>query len=48
MDYEELHEALQSFFGDTSRSASETREGLLDIIAEAETLVESLSDDIDD
>ncbi len=42
MTYDELKAALMKFFGDTSRSASETREGLLAIAEEAEALAESI------
>lgn len=42
MSYEELKEHLMTFFGDTSRSPSETREGLKGIIEEAEMLIETI------
>lgn len=47
MTLEELKEALQKFFGDTSRSQQETRDGLLDIAADAELLAEGLEDEGD-
>jgi len=45
MDYEQLKKALQDYFGDMSRTAAETKEGLLDIAAEAEMLASSIPDD---
>lgn len=44
MDYDQLREHLMEFFGDTSRPASETKQGLEDLIDEARLLIESLPD----
>lgn len=48
MDKDEIIESIMTFFGDTSRSASETKEGLLDIAERAQSLADSISDDADD
>lgn len=48
MTLAELKDALQEFFGDTSRSQHETREGLLDIAADATLLAEGLEADDDE
>ena len=42
MDYEELKEHVMDFFGDTSRSAAETRDGLEQLAEEARMLAESI------
>lgn len=42
MSYNELHEHLMVFFGDTSRTPEETKSFLLDIAAEAEMLADSI------
>jgi hypothetical protein len=44
MTYEDLLAALKTFFSDTNRSPAETKEHLLDLIAEAEMLVDSIED----
>lgn len=44
MTYDQLKEHLMEFFSDTSRSPSETKDGLEDIAAEAEMLAESIPD----
>lgn len=48
MTLKELKDALQEFFGDTSRSQQETRSGLLDIAADATLLAEGLEGDDDE
>lgn len=48
MTLKELKEALQAFFGDTSRSAHETRNGLLEIAEDAQMLAESIPADDDE
>lgn len=45
MTLEELKEAVQDFFGDTSCPASETREGLLDIASQAKELADAIAED---
>lgn len=42
MSYEDLKKALMDFFGDTSRSADETREALESLKGEIEDLLETL------
>ena len=42
MSYEDLMAALMSFFGDTSRSAEETKDGLLALRDEIDMLLETL------
>lgn len=44
MTVTELQEAIQRFYGDTSRTRAETKEALEDILANIETLIESLDD----
>ena len=48
MDKDAIIEAIRKFFGDTSRSAQETKDGLMDIAAECEMLAESIPDETDD
>jgi hypothetical protein len=43
MSYDELIAALKSFFGDTTRSAAETKAGLQGLIDEAEMLRDSIA-----
>ena len=45
MTLEEIKQAIQDFFGDTSCPASETREGLLDITSQAEQLADAIAED---
>lgn len=42
MNYDELLEAITKYFGDTSRSQSETKSDLLSIAEHCEILVETL------
>lgn len=42
MSYDELKMALELFFGDTSRSAEETREGLESLRDEIDMLLDTL------
>ncbi len=42
MTYECLLEAIQSYYGDTSRSREETREGLEDLLEEVKLLIDTL------
>lgn len=44
MSIEEILEAIQAYYGDTSRSREETREGLDEVAGELETLLETLED----
>ena len=45
MDYEQLKAHVIAYFGDTSRPASETKEGLLALAEECETLAETIDAD---
>lgn len=42
MTYEQALEAIKEFFGDTSREASETKEGLQGLRDEIEMLIDTL------
>lgn len=42
---EDVIKALKDFFGDTSRPAAETKEGLEEIIDEAEMLASTIPDE---
>lgn len=42
MSYEDLKKAVMDYYGDTSRSREDTKDGLENIIEEIELLVESL------
>jgi hypothetical protein len=42
MSYEELLEAVQNYFSDTSREPGETKQGLKSLIEEIKILVETL------
>lgn len=42
MSYDEIIEAITKYFGDTSRSQSETKSDLLGIAEHCETMAESL------
>jgi hypothetical protein len=42
MDYTELKAALDRYFSDRSRSAEETRQGLVDLRDELDMLIDSL------
>lgn len=44
MDLDELKEALNKFFGDTSRSRSDTKQGLIELRDEIDLLLETLED----
>lgn len=48
MTIEELIEEVTAYFSDTSRSRSETREGLECLSNEIEVLLDTLDDDEDD
>lgn len=48
MEYQEMLSAVKAFFGDTSRSPSETREGLEDLVADIEMLIDSLPEGDDE
>lgn len=45
MDIEELKEAINKFFGDTSRSRSETKEGLEEASDHIQTMLDTLQDE---
>lgn len=47
MSIEELKQAVQDFFGDTSRSQSETRAGLEELAGDIESYIDSLPEDDD-
>lgn len=42
MEYEEMKEAVDKFFGDTSRTQQETRDGLEELIEEIRFLISTL------
>lgn len=42
MDYEQLKAAVMTYFGDTSRPASETKADLIALADECQTLAESI------
>lgn len=44
MEYEELKDALMDYFGDTSRSAGQTKGGLISISDEARELASTIDD----
>ena len=44
MTVTEVRETIQRFYGDTSRTRAETKEALEDLLADIETLIESLDD----
>ena len=44
MDLDQLKKAITDFFGDTSRSQSETKEGLQEAADLIETFIETLGD----
>jgi hypothetical protein len=48
MDYDKLKEALQKYFGDTSRTPGQTKSGLLAIIDEAQMLANTIDDEPED
>lgn len=44
---EEIKSAIQRYYSDTSRSRQETRDGLEEIAANVEMLIDTLRDDTD-
>lgn len=44
MTYDELRDTLMEFFGDKSRSAGQTKSGLLEIAEEAQVLADTIED----
>jgi hypothetical protein len=46
MTLEEVKDALNKFFGDTSRSPAETREGLMELVAELDIMFDALDEDL--
>lgn len=48
MNYEQLRQHVQNYFGDKSRSQGETKRDLLALSDECQTLAESLQDDSDE
>lgn len=45
MRIEDVMEVVREYYGDTSRSREDTREGLEELVAEVETLIETLEDE---
>jgi hypothetical protein len=45
VSYDELKGALDKFFGDTSRSRAETRDGLESLLEQIKLMLEALDDD---
>lgn len=45
MTLDELRDAVQRYYGDTTRSRAETKEGLEEILCDIENLIDSLDDD---
>ena len=45
MDLEELKSQVQKFFGDTSHSRAETRDGLEELADEIQTMLDTLQDE---
>lgn len=48
MTRDELMDAIQDFFGDTSRPAGETKDALEEIALEAQQLADTIDDDGED
>jgi hypothetical protein len=46
MTLKEVKDALNKFFGDTSRSPEKTREGLEDLVCELEVMLDALKSDL--
>lgn len=44
---EEIKSAIQRYYSDTSRSRQETRDGLEEVAADVEMLIDTLRDDTD-
>ncbi len=47
MTLDQLRDAVQQFYGDTSRSRAETKEALEELVCDIETMIDSLNDDND-
>ena len=45
MDLHEVKKAIESYFSDTSRSAGETKGGLLALVEDLEMKIESIPDE---
>jgi len=45
MTVDELRDAVQRFYGDTTRSRAETKEALEEILGDIENMIDSLGDD---
>jgi hypothetical protein len=48
MTYEKLIEKLMDFFSDTSRTPGQTKSGLLGLIDQAKSLIETIPEDPED
>lgn len=48
MTYDELRGHVQEFFGDTKRSKTETKECLLSLVDEIQTMADTIDDDEED
>lgn len=48
MTYDQLKDALMEFFGDTSRTAGQTKSGLLAIADEAQMLADTIEAEPED
>lgn len=48
MTLEQVKNAIQSYYGDTSRSRSQTRDGLEELASDIEVFLSSLDDDEDE
>lgn len=48
MTYEELRTHVMDYFGDTSRSAAQTKEDLETLAEECQMLADSIDDDTDE
>lgn len=45
MTLDQVRDAVQRFYGDTSRTRAETKEGLEELLSDIETMIDSLDDD---
>ncbi len=48
MTLEQVKDAIQRYYSDTSRSRSQTRDGLEELASDIEVLLDSLDDDDDE
>lgn len=45
MSIDQVREAIQRFYGDTSRSRAETKEALEELVTDIEAMIDTLDDD---